>query len=323
MAASVAPHRLNFATTDPEEAHDWMRTVYVEHTVRLSGNRERFQYRHKGWIGSAFSIAGQRYNMGCTMNSEPLGYLLIATLLGGRVWIAGGREELVPTRGDWFLIDPHTPMNVRWENVQIGLVRVDLTAVERVAAEATGHDSRSTVSFALSRAISDGRVRHWQGLVQYLTHGYLPNEAGCSSPLIHAQTVRLLAATLLETFPNTTMSTDLSRPGTTDPSAVRRAIAFIEERAGEPITLTDIATAARVGPRQLQFAFRRHLETTPMAFLRRERLERAHRSLQAADPANGATVADVATRWGFAHHGRFSADYRRHYGHSPSRTLHS
>ena len=62
---------------------------------------------------------------------------------------------------------------------------------------------------------------------------------------------------------------------------------------------------------------------TPLEYLRRVRLERAHRDLVVADPTAGDTVAAIATRWGFAHHGYFSAAYRRIYGHPPHVTLRS
>jgi transcriptional regulator GlxA family with amidase domain len=151
----------------------------------------------------------------------------------------------------------------------------------------------------------------------------LPNQAIYGSPLIHAQTTRLLAATVLETFPNTTLSGETARAGGSDPSAVRRAAAFIDEHAGDPIGITEIAAAAGLGARTVQEAFRRHLDTTPMTYLRKVRLDRAHRDLQQADPDGEVTVADVAARWGFAHHGRFSAAYRAQFGCPPSRTFRS
>src|SRR4029079_1408472 len=101
---------------------------------------------------------------------------------------------------------------------------------------------------------------------------------------IYGQTMRLMAATVLETFPNTTMGTAADRPGGADASAVRRAVAYIEDRAAagvrrgcahmgappaEPIGLAEIAAAARLGTRTVQEAFRRHLDTTPIGYLRR------------------------------------------------------
>ena len=59
---------------------------------------------------------------------------------------------------------------------------------------------------------------------------------------------------------------------------------FIEENAHADITVADIAAAASVTVRAIQLAFRRHLDTTPLEYLRRVRLGHAHRDLLAADP---------------------------------------
>lgn len=88
-------------------------------------------------------------------------------------------------------------------------------------------------------------------------------------------------------------------------------------------TVTDVARAAGVGPRALQLAFAHHLGLSPMGYVRRVRLECAHRELQAADPTAGDTVAAIAGRWGFAKPDRFAVAYRAAYGETPSHTLHT
>ncbi|MFD0385941.1 helix-turn-helix transcriptional regulator [Streptomyces stramineus] len=74
-------------------------------------------------------------------------------------------------------------------------------------------------------------------------------------------------------------------------------------------------------PRALQEAFRRHLGTTPLGYLREVRLGRAHRDLAVGRGNAAVTVAQVAYRWGFGNLGRFAASYQQRYGHAPSRTL--
>ena len=106
----------------------------------------------------------------------------------------------------------------------------------------------------------------------------------------------------------------------TQPPALRWAIAFIHENAHRDIGLSDIAAAVSVTPRSVQYTFRRHLSTTPLEYLRRVRLNRAHRDLQAADPAVD-TVMGIAGRWRFGHPGRFSIAYRQAFGTLPSQTL--
>jgi transcriptional regulator GlxA family with amidase domain len=104
------------------------------------------------------------------------------------------------------------------------------------------------------------------------------------------------------------------------PRILRQAVAFIHENADADIGLEDIAAVGNVTPRSVQYAFRRHLGTTPLEYLRRVRLDRAHRDLQAADPATD-TVTAIAGRWGFAHAGRFSLVYKATFGTAPSATL--
>lgn len=138
------------------------------------------------------------------------------------------------------------------------------------------------------------------------------------------QLVDLIAATALAVFPNMTMTREYTpSEGGVAPAAVRRAMAYIEGHAREPVTLTDIADAVGTTGRAVRAAFRRHVGRTPMRYLRQVRLERAHRDLQAADPAAGATVAAVAERWGFTQAARFSEFYRKTFGVPPSSTLRS
>jgi len=132
----------------------------------------------------------------------------------------------------------------------------------------------------------------------------------------------MLVSAVLSAFPNTglTATPRLCCTGI-GPATLRRAEAYIDAHSDEPITLADIAEDAGVSARALQQGFAGHRGTTPTGYLRRVRLERAHRELQAADPTRGDTVGQIALRWGFAKPSRFAAVYRRTYGVNPGRTL--
>lgn len=143
-----------------------------------------------------------------------------------------------------------------------------------------------------------------------------------AQPLVAGSAGRLLAATLLTAFPNTTL-TDPTIEDRHDshPDVLRRAIAFIEDHADQDISVADVAAAARVTIRALQYAFRRHRGSTPMSYLREVRIQQAHEDLVAADPTTGVTVTEIAARWGFFHPGRFARHYRAVYGLPPHQTL--
>ncbi|MFF0744302.1 helix-turn-helix transcriptional regulator [Streptomyces sp. NPDC004111] len=130
-------------------------------------------------------------------------------------------------------------------------------------------------------------------------------------------------ATVLRAFPYR-VPTGFPGDGCDDarPVILRRAIAHIEEHAHTDLSVADIAESAHVSVRTVQCAFRRHLDTTPMGYVRRVRLAHAHAELVAAGAGSETTVTAVAARWGFFQPGRFASVYRGVYGCLPHETLH-
>ena len=103
-------------------------------------------------------------------------------------------------------------------------------------------------------------------------------------------------------------------------SRVARAQQFIEENIERPLRAAEIAEAAGVSGPTLAREFRRHLGTSPVAYARACRLDRAYQSLTAANRSE-TSVAATAARWGFTHLGEFAAAYQRRFGERPSDTL--
>ncbi|MEU6368632.1 helix-turn-helix domain-containing protein [Streptomyces sp. NPDC046931] len=214
---------------------------------------------------------------------------------------------------------PELPYSGRIRQARYNITMLDpglLTDVADLAARSrpepvrlTGHRPHSPAAEHLKRTIAHLRA-------------ILAQPALAAQPLVLSTATQHLAASVLAAFPTNAPS----EPTAADradarPPALGRAVAYIDDHAGQDITVADIAAAAHVTIRTLQYAFRRHLDTTPLGYLRQVRLAHAHRDLRAADPYSGVTVTGIAARWGFHHPGRFSALYRRAYGRTPQTTL--
>lgn len=101
---------------------------------------------------------------------------------------------------------------------------------------------------------------------------------------------------------------------------MRRAIRFVHDEAGRPLSVADIAASCGLTERGVQALFRRRLAVTPMQYLREVRLDRVH--LELGRSRSGALlVSDVARRWQFTHLGRFAAHYRARFGEQPHETI--
>lgn len=103
------------------------------------------------------------------------------------------------------------------------------------------------------------------------------------------------------------------------PRDVKRAIDYMEAHLDSAVTLGAIVEASGVAGRTLLKHFRDAKGISPMRYLCNARFEKAYQALRRAQP--GENVTTIAMRWGFSHLGRFSVEYRRRFGESPSDTL--
>jgi len=147
-----------------------------------------------------------------------------------------------------------------------------------------------------------------------------------SGPLTHPLALQRLEQVLLHSLlfsqPHN-YSTALGAPApSTGTRPVSNAVELLRSRPAHPWTVAELASEASTSVRSLQEGFRRTLDTTPMAYLRRLRLEKVHEELASAPPGT-VGVTQVAVRWGFVHLGRFAAAYRSAFGERPSDTMRS
>lgn len=237
---------------------------------------------------------------------------------GDALRVSVGPDHVNLREGECFLLPPRQPHRAALDGLGIAVTTLSMEDLQSDAAARIDH---GTVEINFSRPVTPAAGRHWSQTITHVKGIVRNSPLLVSAPLPRRELGWLVNSAVLACFPNSTLDAGtVTYPGDT-PQPLRRALQFIDERAGDPITLNEIATAARLSPRGVQAAFHRHLDTTPLAYLRSVRMERAHRDLQYAELGDGTSVAGVAARWGFTHLGRFAIEHRRRFGSYPSQTL--
>ncbi|WP_433296044.1 helix-turn-helix domain-containing protein [Actinoplanes sp. CA-030573] len=289
-------------------------------SMRLRSDTDRPRLRYDRTDAGAFTLDTLEQTAAILdIRAAPLHTVAINRMATGRMQRTCGGVEQRYGPGDLYIAtDPDQPYTVRWLPSELHSAALDPGLLARVAATAPGRRP-APLRFTSLDPTTPAAAAHWWDTYCYIAHTVHNPEA--ATPLVLGAAARLLAAVTLTTFANTAL-TDPTIEDRHDahPDCLRRAIAFIDDNAHRDISAADIAAAAHVTIRTIQVAFRRHLDTTPTAHLRRVRLHHAHRDLQAADPTT-TTVFAVASRWGFPNHSRFTASYHQTYGTTPSQTL--
>lgn len=159
------------------------------------------------------------------------------------------------------------------------------------------------------------RLRHLSTLLQDEVESLEPR-----APLLQRHWQATFCMELLTLWPHS-YTAPLGRMAPALPRALARALAHIEAhlhgQPEQPLPVAEIARAAAVGVRALELGFRKHLDTTPLRYLRDRRLDGARADLHARSAAQRLRVADVALKWGFSNPGQFARFYRQRFGVSP------
>ncbi|MFJ4466812.1 AraC family transcriptional regulator [Streptomyces sp. NPDC089424] len=313
---------LTFDSDDLSVTEDFLSRAYARMRIGSSTpDSSRARIRRAGMDSVSVDELALDFEMSYSVT--PLGRICLCVVHEGTVRdhaFQGVEDSFGP--GDVVLLaPPDLPYAGRICHARYTITLLDPALLDQVAGSLADPADRP-VRLTGHRPHSDAAARQLRRTIGYLRDEVLADPAAADQPLVASTAAQHLAASVLSAFPNTALGQEADPDrGDAHPRALRRALTYIDDHADQPVTVAQIAAAAHVTVRALQYAFRRHLDTTPLAHLRRVRLAQAHRDLVSADPAGEATVTAIAARWGFHHPGRFASLYRDTYRRAPHRTL--
>ena len=306
-------------SSDPGVAHTWLRTTYPGYAPEETNSRRSFLFQAVHEQAGRIGISRLRYSTTADNNVTPE-VLLVVRPSAGAMLVRLGREEFAVPPGAPVLLPAREPVSILWADTEADCVCLNADDVERVAVETSGLDDLA-LRFTWLRPMLPSLDQRWNDTVQAVTRAVRRNRRTMAGPVLTGQLAERLAEAVLDTFASTRLA---SRPRLpldhATPAVVRRAVDFIDANADRDLTTSDIAAAAGIGARGLQSAFRRHRDSTPTAYVRRVRLDRAHQELMDTDPTDRDTVPAIAARWGFPTPGAFVSAHQHVYGGLPHQT---
>ncbi len=306
--------------TDAEQTADFLSQAYGNTRIEgwSGGNSLRFARVDLGdvFIDEIDNPVTFRYA------TDPLEAILIICLTEGR-----GERHTAGVHGFFsvgqptVVADPDRPYEGRISDSSMNLITLAPEQLARAAGIPRGSEP-GPLRFESFTPVSETASQHWRLVLAHVKAVAETTPDVFTEPLVRDSLVQLLHTATLTTFANSYLPIpNLYDRRDATAAVVQRAIGYLESNAQLPITVGDVAMHCRVSVRTLQYAFRTQLAMSPMAYLRRIRLDGVHRDLITADFSTGATVTAIASRWGFYNQGKFAEYYRSAYGRLPSQTL--
>lgn len=314
---------VSLTTTDPDEALEHCAGAYFPHRMELFHDVGKFEMCLNGVSVDSVFAGILRYSGEVELTTRELedGYQVNVPLQGSLLTSVGeDRVAAGPTVAAVYR--PDSPSTLRgWSGggALYGM-KIPRVLLESALSDATGTPVTGPLRLSSTLDLGHGAGRQWWSLVRSLLDIAVQPSGPMTSPAVLRPLVRGIVVGLLHAVdhPQRDLLTAGGQPAR--PAVIERAVALVDEGPAAAWTASELAARSGVSLRALQEGFARHVGMPPMSYVRQVRLERAHHDLTAADPSR-VTVADIATRWGFAHLGRFAHRYRSRYGSSPSATL--
>ncbi|MBY5583839.1 helix-turn-helix transcriptional regulator [Rhizobium leguminosarum] len=307
--------------TDPDELSEILSTPNSPIKVATEGNMPIAYRCNFVSVGKEVTVADCTYEGTILIRREaPSDRMIVFLPIEGNASFEGTREQIysVPARGTILEAGRAAGARLFGPRRHFGLF-VDQAKIVSHLTHMFERTISGDIDFHPHIDLTSGPGLVLQQIVSSLHRGFSGDGPLQRTPLAVSSLCDAAIYLLLESCPNR-YSNELALPAPAPaPRHVKWAIDFMQEHITEPISLSDIALAAKVSVRTLQQGFRQFRQTTPMSYLQDLRMAAVHRDLLESDARQA--IADVALKWGFMHPGRFAAEYRKRFGQLPSQTL--
>ena len=307
--------------TSYERCREYFDETMKGFRLRIGVGQEEVQLAHRSLkMGSSqVDFVQLRCGRGFRVDQpDEFDYYYLKFVLSGSCELATGEDSIVVRQGEAAAVNPFGQLIARWSGVcEQVMIRIDRNTLEQTLADELDIRVTDPVRFA-PICVTAETSRPVSALVDVLRRD-ADGARVFRTWRLGRQFERLVHLAALQCFPNNYSEPLRGARSMAAPYYVRKAEDYLRRHLREQITIEELARVAGVSTRALFWGFRRGRDTTPMAYLKKLRLDLARDTLLSA-ARTGASVTDVAMAVGFIHLSRFSSEYKARFGESPSAT---
>ncbi len=312
------------ATHSLEQARDAVTRVYLPHVLTAEHDRLDMTLNavsdHHFTLGYLTYHATTQLVMPATENCYHVNLTTAGTTDADRT--DGGRERTVAEQRG-VVLSPVQTNTVRWtpEAEQL-ILKIPRSSLETHLGELLGRPVTDVIDFDFGLDLTTGPGRSLLNAVRFLADELNRPDGLAGMPLAREQLEAFVMTQLLHAGQHTYADALRAPVEAVRLGRLGPVVEYMRAHADEALTPQDLARIGYMSVRTLHASFQQVFGESPMAHLRRVRLDHVRAELLRSDAAD-VRVTDVAMKWGFFHQSRFAQQYREHFGELPSHTLRS
>lgn len=311
------------ATSSVEEARAAVTHVYLPHA--LEADNGLLKMRLNAARQKRFTLGFLAYGAQAELRMPPTETTYHVNLTtSGRTFAerGDGTRAITDARASGIVLLPDQFTTVRWTpDAEQLILKIPRTRLETHLAEMLGHAVDKTIDFRFGFSMATPRGRSLLAAVEFLARELDRPGGLAETPIAREQLEAFVMTQVLLAVPNSYTDQLSGYAPRARSSRLRPVLAYLEDHADQPLTPGDLARVGCMSVRTLHASFQHELGMSPMAYLRKLRLDRVHAELlRRTNPE--VRISDIAMRWGFFHPSRFARQYHERFGELPSDTVH-
>jgi hypothetical protein len=275
--------RISLRIAEPDQAREICAQVYFPHRLTVLHDPARFAMSLSALSLGPVAVGLLGYAGEVRLETAELetGYE-INVPLSGRLLTRTGHAEVCATPGTAALYRPDVRTSLQgWaDGGQLFGLKIERRALETRLAELAGQPVTGVIPLAPSLDLRAGPGRRWWALAQVLTTFIRDPNGPVCQPLVMRPLLDSVLMAFLYAAEHPYRDALAAPCARAAAAAVNRAVDLLQASPDLPWTVGDLASRVGVSTRALQYGFAAQLSTSPMAYLRQVRLQRAD-----ADPA--------------------------------------
>ena len=311
----------SFRSDNLDEFRSHLSASYCDHKVFGRTSSDLISACHTSASLGAITLNYLRYGAQVEVRPETYDtFYMLEVPCSGEMLLTCNGQAIRNRVGMATLISPSCPVRSVWsaECSQL-MIKISRSGIEQTLASILGRSPKSPVIFKPDIDLTSSNGAAIARLVQFLYGQFEERSSFVTERQLRGELSNLLISALLYGHPhNYSDDVQNAKSGIT-PRHVKRAIDYIDSHLHEEIHVSDLVDVSGASIRSLFAGFKQFTSMTPLEYVRNRRLHKVREDLKCARP--GERVADIATRWGFTHLGRFSASYQELFGERPSDAL--
>lgn len=312
-----------FRTGDLDDAREQVAKVFCDHQLDFYGSCTTLDARmHSYRVGD---VCANYLAYGGDMSIDPgqlESFYVVQVPLGGRSMVYCQGQQIFSHPSVATVISPTEHLRQMWSaDCRQLILRIEGPALHARLRDMIGRPLWEPLVFEPEFTINTGRGALWMREFRKMVDDLSQERPSVHNPHVsQAYENSLITGLLVSQRHNYSDLLEEAVPSTVPCRSVNIVRELIEAHPEQRHTVRSLARAANVSERTLHAAFAEHMGTSPKAYLKEIRLQRAWEELRATH-IGVASVERIARSVGFAHMGRFSVAYRQRFGERPSDTL--